>query len=254
MKKIYLLLTLSLLFILGSIQVQGATLTEKLSGRILLQVEENGEAWYVNPVNRLRYFLGRPADAFRIMQDLGLGISEADYDLHKESPPARLLGRIVLRVERGGEAYYADPLEKEFVYLGRPADAFEIMEEKGLGVSNDNLNHMPISGASTIPPGDIMNITMKDPSWNEEIFNPVNVNGEARVFENAVNIRVRDANDKIIAEAISTAMAADVGEFGSYMEIISYSDPETKTGYVEAYHISAKDGSEIYKVITLVRF
>lgn len=38
-------------------------------GRILLQVEGNGEAWYVSPGDGKRYFLGRPADAFRIMRD-----------------------------------------------------------------------------------------------------------------------------------------------------------------------------------------
>ena len=36
-------------------------------GRILLQVEENGEAWYVYPENRLRYYLGRPDDASALM-------------------------------------------------------------------------------------------------------------------------------------------------------------------------------------------
>lgn len=50
----------------------------RLSGRILLQVEENGEAWYVNPSDARRYYLGRPDDAFRIMKELGLGISNAD--------------------------------------------------------------------------------------------------------------------------------------------------------------------------------
>jgi predicted nucleic acid-binding Zn ribbon protein len=39
-------------------------------GKILLQVEGNGEAWYVNPGDSKRYFLGRPADAFRVMRDV----------------------------------------------------------------------------------------------------------------------------------------------------------------------------------------
>lgn len=42
----------------------------KQKGKILLQVEENGEAWYVNPGDGKRYFLGRPADAFRVMRDI----------------------------------------------------------------------------------------------------------------------------------------------------------------------------------------
>lgn len=47
-------------------------------GRILLQVQAHGEAWYVNPADDHRYFLGRPADAFALMRSLGLGISDAD--------------------------------------------------------------------------------------------------------------------------------------------------------------------------------
>jgi hypothetical protein len=49
-------------------------------GRIFLQVENKGEAWYVNPVDDLRYFLGRPEDAFRIMKHLSLGITAEDLE------------------------------------------------------------------------------------------------------------------------------------------------------------------------------
>lgn len=38
-------------------------LPERLTGRILLQVESHGEAWYVNQTNLKRYYLGRPSDA-----------------------------------------------------------------------------------------------------------------------------------------------------------------------------------------------
>ena len=44
------------------------SVVERVSGRILLQVEQNGEAWYVNPDNLLRYYMGRPKDAFDLMR------------------------------------------------------------------------------------------------------------------------------------------------------------------------------------------
>ena len=47
-------------------------------GKIFIQVEQNGEAWYVNPSDGLRYFMGRPADAFSLMRGLGLGITNAN--------------------------------------------------------------------------------------------------------------------------------------------------------------------------------
>ncbi len=49
-------------------------------GKIFLQVEAHGEAWYINPVDAKRYFLGRPADAFAVMRMLGLGISNGNFD------------------------------------------------------------------------------------------------------------------------------------------------------------------------------
>lgn len=63
------------LLVLATQPIQAQSLAQTLSGKILLQVEENGEAWYVFPDTNERYFLGRPADAFRVMRDLGLGIS-----------------------------------------------------------------------------------------------------------------------------------------------------------------------------------
>ncbi|MCX6741215.1 MAG: hypothetical protein NTY61_02340, partial [Candidatus Parcubacteria bacterium] len=49
----------------GKTSVNSA-LVKKLAGKILLQTQSHGEAWYVNPVNGQRYFLGRPEDAFAI--------------------------------------------------------------------------------------------------------------------------------------------------------------------------------------------
>jgi len=54
------------------------SLVSRLKGKILLQVQQNGEAWYLSPVDSKRYFLGRPHDAFTIMRNLGLGITDAD--------------------------------------------------------------------------------------------------------------------------------------------------------------------------------
>ncbi|MFH1427417.1 MAG: hypothetical protein ABIG60_02715 [Patescibacteria group bacterium] len=51
-----------------------------LSGRILLQAESHGEAWYVNPTDQKKYYLGRPADAFSLMNNLGIGITNTDLN------------------------------------------------------------------------------------------------------------------------------------------------------------------------------
>jgi hypothetical protein len=128
----------------GLVKRVNAALARRLSGRILLQVQENGEAWYVNPVNFAKYYLGRPADAFGIMRGLGLGVSEKDYSSWNGKAPSRLAGRILLRVQAKGEAYYVNPLDLKLHYLGRPADAFAIMRNFGLGITNDNLRQISV--------------------------------------------------------------------------------------------------------------
>jgi hypothetical protein len=123
-----------------------ATLSARLSGRILLQVQSKGEAWYVNPVNKLKYFLGRPADAFAAMRGLGLGISNKDFaGLAKNKTLLnKLKGRIVLTVQSHGEAYYINPVNLKIISLGRPADAFATMRSVGLGITNANLRQIGV--------------------------------------------------------------------------------------------------------------
>jgi len=147
---------LNLLFLVASAVIIGAGfgLANKaeavldLRGRILLQVESHGEAWYVNPVNNQRYYLGRPDDAYAIMRSLGLGISNVDFNSFSTKAPARLAGRILLKVQDKGQAYYVDPRELKLYYLGRPADAYSVMRTKGLGISNRDLATISIAATS----------------------------------------------------------------------------------------------------------
>jgi hypothetical protein len=53
-------------------------LTTRLKGRIVLQVENKGEAWYINPSDGKRYFLGNGDKAYQIMRELSLGINNSD--------------------------------------------------------------------------------------------------------------------------------------------------------------------------------
>jgi hypothetical protein len=55
-----------------------AALVRRLAGRILLQVERAGAAWYVNPVDSKRYYLGTPEQALAVTRALALGITDKD--------------------------------------------------------------------------------------------------------------------------------------------------------------------------------
>lgn len=126
-------------------QIKAETITSRLKGRILLQVEERGEAWYVEPIAEERIFLGRPDDAFKVMRELGLGISEKDFNTLEQNALRRLSGRIILRVEAKGEAYYINPVDVKIYFLGAPVDAFSLMRDMGLGATNQDIDNVPIS-------------------------------------------------------------------------------------------------------------
>jgi hypothetical protein len=82
--KIIFLISLSIIVFFFAYKINSVLadipLSERLKGKILLQVEENGEAWYINPDDLKRYYLGRPNDAFDLMQKLGKGITDEDLN------------------------------------------------------------------------------------------------------------------------------------------------------------------------------
>lgn len=71
-------------------------LTERLTGKILLQVEEHGEAWYVAPVTGERFYLKDGATAHSALQAFGLGITNKD------------LAQIPVGIEKRAEIMDAD--------------------------------------------------------------------------------------------------------------------------------------------------
>lgn len=157
------LLFFGALLIAASFSVGATAGAANLNGRILLQVQDKGQAWYVDPQSAKRFYLGRPDDAWRVMRAFGLGISNKDlaYFLNTKAP-ARLSGRILLKVEDKGQAYYVNPLTLKLSYLGRPADAFAVIRSFGLGISNSDLARIPLgtlgvssSPAAAVPPASV---------------------------------------------------------------------------------------------------
>ena len=120
-------------------------------GKIMLAVEAHGEAYYVNPSDGNGYYLGHADDAYQIMRNLSLGITDANLgkipvagtsDAGDLSLRQRLAGKILLAVESHGEAWYVHPVTLQRHYLGRAEDAYQIMREQGVGISNENLKRL----------------------------------------------------------------------------------------------------------------
>lgn len=146
MKKIkYLTIFLSVIFLSNAFLVlpaQALDLATKLSGKIVLQVESRGEAWYINPKDKKRYYLGKPEDAYSLMKKLSVGISEKEFSSWNKGAPAWAVGGLYIRPQSHGEAYYVD-FNRRWNYLGRPTDAWQLFRNKGLGISNSDLAKIP---------------------------------------------------------------------------------------------------------------
>jgi len=180
----------------ASYTAENYDLYDHLRGRIILKVGDAGKAFYVHPVSKIMYYLGRPADAFRVMREQGIGATDSDlakiplgldhlsgadsdgdglpdafedaigFDKEKSdsdgdgnsdynelvnpillkqifNPSSKDIefsqaqaGRILLAVEGRGEAWYVNPIDGKRYFLSRPADAFNVMKNLGLGISN----------------------------------------------------------------------------------------------------------------------
>ncbi|MFA5644708.1 MAG: FISUMP domain-containing protein [Patescibacteria group bacterium] len=215
-----LLVLLSFSFVFIS-QVRAENgLFSRLAGRILLQVEDKGQAYYLDPQINKGIFLNRPSNAFAIMRERGIGITNldlakipisldfpwTDLDTDGDGLPDNLevaigtdsfnvdtdgdsyndkteldnsfnplgsgrldldldfskkhSGKIFLQVERNGEAWYINPLDNKRYFLGSPLNAFNIMRQLGLGISNEDLAKI-----------EIYNLENQDANENENYSN-----------------------------------------------------------------------------------
>ena len=200
--------TLNMIIPAGNTQAPAATasgsLNKRLAGNILLQVEDKGQAWYLNPKDLKRYYLADGAAAYQIMRRAGVGITNADLrkipigidnrfakndsdgdllpdglevaigtdpkdsdsdndsyldgeelrsgfnpsgkgSLHFDSAfTNNQKGKILLQVEKNGEAWYVSPQDNKRYYLGNGDLAFQIMRYLSLGISNKNLDSISV--------------------------------------------------------------------------------------------------------------
>lgn len=98
------------------------------------------------------------------------------------------------------------------------------------------------------------NIVVTKPNKNDSVGIPLIIEGKARVFESTFSYRIKDSKGNIIYESHAMSNAPDAGLFGNFRLTVVYPKPQTATGFVEVFEYSAKDGSEINKVIVPVKF
>lgn len=98
------------------------------------------------------------------------------------------------------------------------------------------------------------NIRIYSPVSGVPLVLPLIVTGEARVFENTVEWRLRDEDGSELTRGFVTAQAPEVGVFGPFIIRASYPEPQGKKGTIEVFATSAENGAEIDKVTIPVSF
>jgi hypothetical protein len=109
------------------------------------------------------------------------------------------------------------------------------------------------STAPNTSPHSNQNIMIDTPRKSDSVSSPLIIKGEVRVFENIISIRILAKSGKILAETTTYADSPKVGQFGKFQKDVTFY-PTEKEGTLEIYQISAKDGSEIDKVIVPIIF
>ncbi|MCD4693983.1 hypothetical protein K8R62_01355 [bacterium] len=219
---------------------------KKLKGRIMLKVEENGEAYYINPAGTEMFYLGRPEDAFNVMREQGVGTTNDDIgkieiglssligqdldgdglsdifeeaiatlphnpdtdedgygdkeEIEKNYDPRsgggmklkidldfseKQKGKIFIQVEQNGEAWYTNPEDGKRYFLGRPADAFQVMRNLGLGISNNDFKKLiSNNNASTLENEVIISTDKNEYSQGENMKITIENNLDREIYHN----------------------------------------------------------------------
>lgn len=115
----------------------------------------------------------------------------------------------------------------------------------------------PSATASAVmtPESTVGNIRVSSPQLAEEVGLPVVIKGEARTFEAAFSYRIKNGKGELLVEGHGmTTGTADYPAFRPFEVSVNYPDPKTASGSIEVFEYSAKDSSEINKVIVPVLF
>lgn len=87
------------------------------------------------------------------------------------------------------------------------------------------------------------NIKITEPRPDTKVASPLLVKGEARTFEATLQMQLKDADGTMLAEKIVTYAAEEVGEFGSFGELLLFDEPAVDSGTLSLFTESAEDGS-----------
>lgn len=98
-------------------------------------------------------------------------------------------------------------------------------------------------------------LLISTPRPGDTITTPLKVNGLVRGFENKVGMRLKNKDGVVVRETKFTAKQGEIGTFISLGADMIFAQPTVPgDGTFEAFTFSAKDGSEINKVVIPIKF
>ena len=212
----------------------------RLRGKILLQVEDKGQAWYIDQKTGEKNYMANGNEAFNIMRSLGVGITSKDLEKIKNNKnlALRQSGKIFLQVESKGEAYYVD-FNGNLHYLKNGSGAYEVMRKLGLGITNKDLEKINISIKSKIPSisatridKDIKSDNQSD-NASEEDFSDVIVKlytAQLEVLQNTIDMNAKAKN---IFAGIKQTWNDEL--IKTEVQIIAYPSNTNLNQYVKVY-------------------
>jgi hypothetical protein len=122
-------------------------LVKRLFGSVLIQVESYGEAWYLNPADGSRYYLGKARDAHLVIRRFARTIDDQDlfnYIYFDQAFPAELAGSFVYGTEKPDDYYYIAPQDRRGHLLQYPEESFRTLTGLGIGIKNEDIRKIPV--------------------------------------------------------------------------------------------------------------
>jgi hypothetical protein len=213
------------------------TLTKRLRGRLLLQAQDHGQVWYVNPVDDKRYEVTAD-NILTVFRALALGITNADlnkiptdtnflnaqidsdgdgyldiieadngYNVFgpgkaqiDKNLTARLRGRLLLQVENRGQIWYVNPVDDK-KYMVQTATALPLFRQLALGITDADLSQI----TATANPSEAPEIKNGDVPLEE---NPKNTSQTSYVPEQSDSASTAGAVMSAAANAVRSGNAA----------------------------------------------
>ncbi len=199
---------------------------------------------------------GKPvtADAYRVIPAATkvLGVKVDDQGLATVNFSAEVLDA---NVGSGGEAMGIASIVNtltEFTNIKKVSFMVDGSVEKAMGWwGHVGLSEQPFSRniSAVYEPA----IWVTSPTPGQIISNPVEIKGNAQVFEATVSYRIKDASGKVLAEGFTNASEGAPGR-GDFKTKVGFDAAGAGKGQIEVFWSSMKDGSDQGKVIIPVEW